>query len=115
MGLIICSKHGTAGFCLRFSKKIIDAIQQDHPVADEKLSLFNIVLVDDGDGEEMFTETYLLLKEEFSAMKLPEKVRADNEAVYNDYYHSLPELSGVCAECFREYKKKHDIRMLGFH
>lgn len=81
MGLIICSKHGTAGFCLRFSKKIIDAIQQDHPVVDEKLSLFNIVLVDDGDGEEMFTETYLLLKEEFSAMKLPDEVDLTPELV----------------------------------
>jgi hypothetical protein len=115
MGLIICPRHGEAGFCLRFSKKIIAAIRQDRPVMDDQLSLFNIVLVDDEDGEEMFTETYLLLKEEFSAMKLPEKVRADNESVYNDYYHSLPELSGVCAECFREYKRKHDIRMLGFH
>jgi hypothetical protein len=45
----------------------------------------------------MFSETYLLLKEEFYAMRLPEEVRADNEPVYNNYYHSLPELSGICS------------------
>lgn len=115
MGWVICPKHGEAGFCLRFSKKVIDAIKHDRPLADDFLSLFNVVLIDDEDGEEMFTETYLLLKEEFHAMKLPEQVRADKEAIYNDYYQSLPELSGICSKCFREYKERHNIQMLGFY
>ncbi len=115
MGLIICPKHGEAGFCLRFSKRVVDDIQSDRPIGDDQLSLFQIVLVDDEDGEELFTETYLLLKEELIDMDLPPHVRADKEETYDLYRGALPELAGICSECFREYKERHGIQMLGFN
>lgn len=115
MSLIICPKHGEAGFCLRFSKRVVDHIQTDFPIGDDRLSLFEIVLVDDEDGEELFTETYLLLKEEFIDMNLPPYVRADKEELYDSYRKTLPELAGICSECFREYKEKHGLPMLGFN
>jgi hypothetical protein len=115
MSLIICPKHGDAGFCLRFSKRVVDTIRADHSLGDDQLSLFHIVLIDDEDGEELFTETYLLMKEEFVDMGTPSKVHANKEEIYDAYKRALPDLSGICSECFREYKEKHHAQLLGFN
>lgn len=115
MSLIICPIHGESGFCLRFSKQVADAILADFPLTDDDVSLFNIRLVDDEDGEELFTETYLLLKAEFEQMGLQCLVSADKEEEYDHYKSMMPELGGICAECFRAYKGRHSTNLLNFN
>lgn len=115
MGLIICPKHGESGFCMRFSKRVIDSIERDCALVDDELSLFHITYIDDEDSEELFTETFLLLKEEMFAMGLPQCVSADTEELCDEYNRALPELSGICFKCFTEYKRRHGIEMLGFN
>jgi hypothetical protein len=114
MGLIVCQKHGESGFCMRFSKRVIYAIESNCALTDDALSLFHITYIDDEDGEELYTETYLLLEEEFAAMNLPRCVSADTDDLCDAYNNALPELSGICSECFQEYKDRHGLKMLGF-
>lgn len=115
MSIILCPIHGESGFCLRFSKKVVDAIELDLPLPDNDLFLFNIRLVDNEDDEELYTETYLLLKVEFEALDAPSLVSVDTEEEYDRYKAMLPPLGGLCAECFREYKQRHNINLLGFN
>lgn len=100
---------------MRFSKRIIDAVQSDCALTDDRLSLFHITYIDDEDGEELFTETFLLLKEEFVAMNLPQSVRADTDELSDTYNKALPELSGMCSVCIHEYKDRHGLKMLDFY
>jgi hypothetical protein len=115
MALIFCQKHWESGFCLRFSKQIVDAIKSDTLISNDDVALFNIILINDENGEEMLTETYLIMKSEFINMEASDVVKVDSEEAYDRYFNLLPELSGICAKCFKEYKEKHNTDMLGFH
>lgn len=115
MSLILCPTHGESGFCLRFSKQVIDAIHADHRLTNDDVALFKIVLIDDEDGEELYTEQYLLLKNELDNMGVAEIVSIDKEEAYDYYKNQLPELAGICSECFREYKIRHHTNMLNFN
>ena len=115
MSLIICPKHGESGFCMRFSKSIIDAIESDYPLTNNDVTLFNIKLLDDEDGEELYTESYLLLKSEFYKMNVPNLVSVDKEEQYDAYKEIMPELGGICYQCFSEYKNRHNTNLLNFN
>lgn len=115
MSLIICPKHGESEFSLRFSKQIADAIRSNRPLSDSNVSLFKIRLVDDEDGEELYTETYLLLKTEFDQMNTSSVVSVDSEEEHDRYKSALPELGGLCAECFRAHKERHATTLLDFN
>lgn len=115
MPLIICPKHGESGFTKRFSKKVVEVINSDLPIHDEQLGIFRIVAIDSDDDQELFTEEYLLLQQELTAMGVPDCVQTSSEDRYDFYLSLLPELSGICASCFKEYKNRHGTDMLGFN
>lgn len=115
MGLIICPIHGESGFSLRFSKKVVDSIESDVVLDESILRIFQINLIDDEDGELLFTRQYLLLEEEFQKMKLNEIVNASTEEMYDRYSAALPELSGICFGCLADYKSRHNLDLLGFN
>jgi len=114
MGLIICPIHGDSGFSIRFSKKIIDAINSNKKLNADELNIFKIVLIDDDDGEILSEEEYLLLNSESLHMNLPNEVKADSEETYDFFYSKLPTLDGICFNCLQDYKKKYNISLLDF-
>ena len=115
MGLIICPTHGESGFSMRFSKKVIDSINADKVLRDNDLTIFRITLLDDEDGEILFSEDYLLFYTEFLSMKVPNEVEVDSEADYDFFYSKLPELDGICFGCLQDYKRRHNLPLLEFN
>ena len=115
MGLILCQIHGDSGFATRFSEKIIGLIKNDAKIEECSLRIFIINIFDNEDNELLFAEQYLLLEDEFISMNLSESVSVDSEEEYNSYFSRLPALDGICANCLRDYKKKHSLNLLNFN
>lgn len=104
MGLINCDVHGESGFMPFVSKELSDQILEGKKFKKNDLAQVDVVLIDEDDGEEMYTIQYIMTKECFLSrgLKREYEIRSeDDEKELDSIFDPIVKGGGVCGKCFK--------------
>lgn len=104
MGLINCDVHGESGFMPFVSKELSDQILEGKKFKKNDLAQVEVVLIDEEDGEEMYTIQYIMTKECFLRRGLEREyeIRSEGDERELDLiFDPIVKGGGVCGKCFK--------------
>lgn len=105
MGLIICDKHGESGFMPFVSKELSNRILGGEEFRKSELAQIDVALIDEDDGEEIYTMQYLMTKKclDQAGAQTKYELRSDeDERVFHSIFDPVMKGGGICGKCFKE-------------
>lgn len=104
MGLINCDVHGESGFMPFVSKELSDQILKGQIFKTNDLAQVDVTLIDEEDGEKMYTMQYIMTKKCFLSRGLEREyeIRSeDDEKEFDSIFDPIVKGGGVCGRCFK--------------
>ena len=105
MGLIICHRHGESGIMPFVARELSEEIRRGGKVSVSDLVEVEIVLIDEEDGEQMYTLHYLMPRALFVRLGVQAsyEIRTDeDEERLTAIFDPVMKGGGVCGKCFRD-------------
>lgn len=106
MGLIICNKHGEAGFLPHISKELSDKVLNGELVNASEIVFVEICFIDEEDGEEMFQIEYWMTKTCSDSVHAQGRYRVvtdEDERKLDALFDPIMKGGGTCIKCFHEF------------
>lgn len=106
MGMIICDKHGETGFMPFVSNELATMALDNVSLEKGDIAYVDVSLIDDEDGEEMYSMRYWMSKKCFDSLNADRAYvikTDDDEAVLDKIFNPVMKGGGICGKCFEEY------------
>jgi hypothetical protein len=107
MGVAQCDKHGEVGVVGNISLDVCKAVRAETELSSNKIRIIKIGVYDDVDF--LFEDQMYVSETQFVLRSLVQSyvIRSDQDE--QELNLILPETSGLCAECFKEYVNKFQV------
>ncbi len=115
MGLIICEKHGEAGFISHVSKELSLEISTGKHFTHEEITYIDVILVDDEDGEVLSKIRYWMSQNCFNSLMALKKyiiLTEEDEKKVNSILTPIMKGGGCCGKCFDIQTNNIRIKLL---
>lgn len=107
MGLARCEKHGETGVVGSISLDICKAVRSETELSPNHIRIIKIGVYDDDDF--LFEDQMYVSEEQFVQGGLTQNYAIRSDEDEQKLNSILPEASGLCAECFKDYVNRFQV------